>query len=59
MEQTCEQEKLLDEIGESLLRLYGQQKYLYGTADEHGSLDEILNVYYKVKWVQERLALKN
>lgn len=54
-----EVQDLLSEVSESLLRLYSHQKYLFGTEDRYGCLDEILNIHYRVNWAQEKLALRH
>ncbi len=48
---------LLKEVSESLLRLYSHQKYLYGSEDRHGCIEEILNIHYRVNWAIEKLTL--
>lgn len=48
---------VLNEVSESLMRLYIQQKHLYGAEDRYGSLNEIMNTAYRIHWAQERLTL--
>lgn len=50
---------LLNEVTDSLMRLYVQQKHLFGTEDRYGSLDEIMNIVYRIHWAQQKLALRH
>jgi hypothetical protein len=50
---------LLNEVTDSLMRLYVQQKHLFGAEDQYGSLDEIMNIVYRIHWAQEKLALRH
>ena len=49
---------LLNEVTDSLRRLYVQQKHLFGSEDRYGSLNEIMNIAYRIHSAQEKLALR-
>ena len=39
------------------MRLYVQQKHLFGAQDRCGSLNEIMNIVCRIYWAQGQLAL--
>ncbi len=50
---------LLNEVTDSLMRLYVQQKHLFGAEDRYGSLNDIMNIAYRIHWAQQKLAMKH
>lgn len=49
---------VLNEVTDSLMRLYVQHKHLFGSEDRHGSLNEIMNIAYRIHSAQQKLVLK-
>jgi hypothetical protein len=61
MGQTTSQDQevldLLNEVTDSLMRLYVQQKHVFGAEDRYGSLNDIMNIAYRIHWAQQKLAM--
>ena len=62
MKQTTSQDQevldLLNEVTDSLMRLYVQQKHLFGAEDRHGTLNDLMNIAYRIHWAQQKLAVR-